>query len=306
MPLLGVYSASFGLADARRVARDFRQKIINGIDPVLAREQTATKQRAEKKAEDLRLQEEAKQGNVSQLFDLYVSHLQASGKRSASEVRRALDRDVTPTLGADTKAKDVEPDNIRAVLTAIVKRGHLVYANRVRGYISAAFSYGLQYDNSPTRLDMTQFGMKYNPVTAVPKALKSEPVGERDLSRTEIRQLWAALTSDESCTFGVATAVKLMLATGLRVQEVVEAKWSEIDLPAKRWELPSSRTKKARAHVVPLNAVAVSLLEKLKLWSAGLLTCSHITTEQRATDRWLGVAQTRCLGAYAKVAGGTT
>jgi integrase len=60
-----------------------------------------------------------------------------------------------------------------------------------------------------------------------------------------------------------------MLATGLRVQEVVEAKWSEVDLAAKRWELPSSRTKKARAHVVPLNAVAVSLLKRLKLWSAG-------------------------------------
>ena len=269
MPLLGVYSTSFGLADARREAREARQKITEGIDPVLEREQTALKQRADKAADDLRLKEEAKQGTVSELFERYLSQLEADGKRSAGEVRRAINRDVTPILGADTKAKDVEPDNIREALTKIVEQGHLVYANRVRGYISAAFNHGIGHDHSPNRLDITQFGLKYNPVAAVPKAIKSEPVGERDLSRAEIRQLWVALTTDDSCTFGVGTAIKLMLATGLRVQEVVEAKWSEIDLDAKRWELPASRTKKARAHVVPLNAVAVSLLKRLKLWSAG-------------------------------------
>lgn len=269
MPLLGVYSTSFGLADARGAARDARQKITEGIDPELEREQTATKQRADKNAEDLRLREEAKQGSVAQLFDLYVTWLESAGKRSAPEVRRSLDRDVTPTLGADTKAKDVEPDDIREVLSRIVQQGHLVYANRVRGYMSAAFTQGIHHDNSPARLDTIQFGLKYNPVTSVPKAIKSEPVGERDLSRSEIRDLWAALTTGDSCTLGVATAVKLMLATGLRVQEVVEARWSEIDLEAKRWELPASRTKKARAHVVPLNAVAASLLERLKSWSAG-------------------------------------
>jgi integrase len=267
MPLVGVYSSSFGLADARTAARELRQKINAGIDPVLEREQVARQQRADKEAEELRLREEAKQGTVGQLFDLYVSHLKAAGKRSASEVRRAVDKDVIPSLGANTKAKDVEPDHIRGVLTKIVERGNLVYANRVRAYLSAAFNHGIAHDHSPTRLDATQFGVKYNPVTPVPKALKAEPVGERDLSRAEIRQLWKALTTDPSCTFGVATAAKLMLATGLRVQEVVEARWSEIDLQAKRWELPPKRTKKARAHVVPLNAVALSLLERLRVWS---------------------------------------
>lgn len=77
-----------------------------------------------------------------------------------------------------------------------------------------------------------QFGLKFNPVTPVPKALKAEAPGDRDLSRAEIRLLWAALTTDGSCRFGVAT--------GLRVQEVVEARWSEIDLESRRWELPAS------------------------------------------------------------------
>ena len=294
MPLVGVYSKDFGLAEARSLARAMRQKITKGIDPVLEREQTALRQRAEQESEQRRLQEEAKQGTVSQLFDLYIATLESEGKKSAGEVRRALDRDALPILGADTKAKAVEPDHIRDVLTQLVKQGHLVYANRVRAYLSAAFNHGIAHDHSPRRLDAMQFGLKFNPVTPVPKALKAEAPGDRDLSRAEIRLLWAALTTDGSFSFGVATAVKLMLATGLRVQEVVEARWSEIDLESRRWELPASRTKKARSHVVPLNVIAVSLLERLKLWSAssGYLFPHH--HQNKVTDQpmaWRSVNQ---------------
>ena len=269
MPLLGVYSSSFGLAQARESARALRHKITEGLDPVLEREQVARRQREEQQIEEQRQQAEAKQGSLAQLCDLYVAHLKAAKKRSAPEVRRAFDRDVLPQIGAETKAKQVRPDDIRDVLSAIVKRGRLVYANRVRGYISAAFNYATQHDSSPTRLDATQFGLEHNPVARIPKALQSEPVGERDLSHSEIRTLWIRLTVDSACTFGVATAIKLMLTTGLRVQEVVEAQWIEIDFANGRWELPASRTKRARPHVYPLNALALSLLRKLRLWSAG-------------------------------------
>ena len=55
MPLLGVYSTSFGLAAARTAAREFRQKITQGIDPVLEREQTATNQRDTSSGGDAKL-----------------------------------------------------------------------------------------------------------------------------------------------------------------------------------------------------------------------------------------------------------
>jgi integrase len=41
-------------------------------------------------------------------------------------------------------------------------------------------------------------------------------------------------------------------------------KWNELDLVAKTWVLPASRTKNGRAHVVPLPPTAVKLLKRLR------------------------------------------
>jgi len=52
--------------------------------------------------------------------------------------------------------------------------------------------------------------------------------------------------------------VPLLLLTGMRKRELLDAKWSDIDLDKKLWFIPFTKTGKPRA--VPLSEVAVSIL----------------------------------------------
>tara|TARA_R110001606_G_scaffold114946_4_gene242732 strand:+ start:179 stop:1480 length:1302 start_codon:yes stop_codon:yes gene_type:complete len=91
-------------------------------------------------------------------------------------------------------------------------------------------------------------------------------IGERVLSVSELVRLWQAL--DTQNTNGklspqVATAIKLLILTGARRTEVTGMRWSELDLDAGVWALPSSRTKNGRAHLVYLSPLACRLLSSM-------------------------------------------
>jgi integrase len=59
------------------------------------------------------------------------------------------------------------------------------------------------------------------------------------------------------------TALKLLILTGQRREEVLSADWQEFDLRRKVWTVPAARAKNGKAHVVPLSSQAVKLLEAL-------------------------------------------
>ena len=66
---------------------------------------------------------------------------------------------------------------------------------------------------------------------------------------------------------------KLLLLTGLRLNECADAVWSEFDFKAKLWTIPKERMKgtheKARAHTVPLTDDMLTIIEKLPRFKSG-------------------------------------
>jgi integrase len=56
-------------------------------------------------------------------------------------------------------------------------------------------------------------------------------------------------------------ALRMLLLTGARLQEVSRMSWSEVDLAKRLWTIPGSRTKNHRDHVMPLSTQAVEVLE---------------------------------------------
>ena len=56
--------------------------------------------------------------------------------------------------------------------------------------------------------------------------------------------------------------MKLCLVTAQRVGEVSGMRRDEIDLAARTWSLPGSRTKNGHPHLVPLSPLAVDLIEE--------------------------------------------
>ena len=80
----------------------------------------------------------------------------------------------------------------------------------------------------------------------------------------------------------LAYVVKLLLATGQRVEEVLHAEWSEFDEEEMLWTIPGerrkTRNKTIEPHIVPLTAFHIRLLDELKPYSGDnryLFPCSR-------------------------------
>lgn len=59
-------------------------------------------------------------------------------------------------------------------------------------------------------------------------------------------------------------ALRLIIFTMLRVNEVTGGRWSEVDFDAMEWRIPAERMKRKREHVVPLSRQALAILGELK------------------------------------------
>lgn len=252
------------LAAARQAARTAKAMLEQGVDPQEDRlEKISSAEKA--KVERIRQKKEADlNGSIAQLFSLYVAQMRHDKKRSADEVERALTTNALNVLGPDTKTNTIKPHHIKLVLHTVIKRGALIQANRLRSYLSAAFRFGIEYDNDPTNLKTNVlFFLESNPVRDVPKPIKRELASNKELSASEINYIWHLLENTPSKLSH--HALKLLLATGgQRVQEVLHAQWHEFDLQKQLWEIPGSRTKNRKTHLVPLGDIATALLTELQ------------------------------------------
>jgi integrase len=61
----------------------------------------------------------------------------------------------------------------------------------------------------------------------------------------------------------------LMVLTAVRPSEALNAQWDEIDQGQRLWAIPASRMKSARAHVVPLSAEALAIVERQRSVRSG-------------------------------------
>jgi integrase len=61
-----------------------------------------------------------------------------------------------------------------------------------------------------------------------------------------------------------ARALEFAVLTAARTNEVLGARWCEIDADAKLWRIPAQRMKARRPHDVPLSARALAVLERMR------------------------------------------
>lgn len=85
---------------------------------------------------------------------------------------------------------------------------------------------------------------------------------ERVLSPQEVGLLWNIL-SEEGSPFG--SAIKLLLLTGQRRNEVFSADRAEFDAEAKTWTIPADRSKNGGAHLVPLAPEVLEVLDGVRV-----------------------------------------
>ena len=88
-----------------------------------------------------------------------------------------------------------------------------------------------------------------------PPAVKAR---DRWLSDEELAMVWKHAPQTHTC-FG--PIVRLLIVTGQRREEVSSLAWEELDQAERMWILPGDRAKNGEPNRVPLNSLAVSVLE---------------------------------------------
>ena len=255
---IGTYP-TLSLADARDAASDLSRLHQGGVDVREHREAGRLQRWAE---ED----ERTRRGTLADLIEAYLAWMEANGKRSTKSVRASCKRYVLgpwPTL-ARRPAKEITPGDIRDILARMLRREVTTHTNRVRAYLHAAFAKGLLLENNPRDYlgKSVRFGLKFNPVTAVPRQADFERVGERTLSADELRIVWNAALPRLGIVPGSILRLALSSA-GQRVGELLRLKWADVDLETRLLVIPAAVSKNARENLVPIGDIAFEVLTDL-------------------------------------------
>ena len=228
---LGRFSDRFGLVEARRKARSLISDLEFRADPA------ASLPKPKKRSE---------QGHtVAKLFPAYLkakAHL-----RGVSEIERVFKRHILPEFG-DRAADGITRSEITRFIDRIAQNTP-VMARNILSYFSSFYSWALP------RLDR----LPGNPCRDAGRPPAPKP-RERVLTDGEINALWRVL-DEETGAFG--PAIKLLLLTGQRRNEVFEAECAEFDLDARLWTIPADRAKNGKTHLVPLGPLALRLIKQL-------------------------------------------
>ena len=226
------------LTEARSIASQSLSQIEQDIDPAT---QKLTKKIADRNAL-----------TVGDLVEEYIEKWAKVKKkeRSWKEDERLLNKDILPVIGRK-KAKDIRRRDIVLLLDAIVERGATITANRVLAVTRKMFNFAVGRDI-----------IDASPCVQIPAPSK-ENRRERYLSEDEIKVFWEKL-DDAKMSQEIRLALKFLLVTGQRKNEVIGAEWSEFDLKNKWWTIPAEKSKNKLTHRVPLTSTAMEILNELK------------------------------------------
>jgi integrase len=261
------------LANARVLQAKAKESKEEGEDPGVAH---IAKRRAERQAH-----------SVADLVEEYLEKHARPNKRSAAVDERVLKKEVVPVWGR-RKAKDITRRDIITLLDGVVDRGSPVMANRLLAMVRRMFGFAVERDI-----------LGASPCVYI-KAPTKETPRDRVLSSTEIAAFWHGLEKASMMPL-TRLALKLLLVTAQRRDEVVSAAWSEFNLSDGVWEIPASRSKNGRAHRVPLSALACDLLNQAQdlgegslwlcpsPWANGLMDPTSVTRAMRVNLSRIGV-----------------
>jgi integrase len=278
------------LAEAREKAKAWKALIAKGIDPETAEEQA-------------RQAELRKQANTFAAVAEDYLRLQVVGpdperprQRKAPEVARDFrgafvalwgERPITSISRHDVLAviEGIRDNGTAATLAAYGKGGKADkkptpgQARNLLGYLRTFFGWAIERGT---------YGLENSPCEFIKAArvIGDRHSDDRTLSDAE---LFAFTQVTARMAYPYGPLYRLLLLTGLRLNEVADAVWSEFDLAKGIWTIPAARMKgkngKARPHSVPLTADILAILSDLPRFNGGEYLFSTTNGESPA---WVG------------------
>jgi integrase len=217
------------LAQARELANQNKLQAALGKDPVEQRKATA------------QVPTFAEFAN-----NRYLPYVQGY-KRSADSDDSYLRNQILPVLGKKYLDEITKKDIIDLHHGLKAKGYKPGTCNRSLILVRYAFNLAIRWEIP---------GVKVNPTKDVP--LFEDQAGKRDrfLTEAETHQLFEAVNQSENPMLKYIVA--MLILTGARKREVLDAKWEDFDMERRQWRIPV--TKLGRPRYVPLSNGAISLL----------------------------------------------
>jgi integrase len=235
------------LADARKKARSWLELAERGIDPEVAR-----KQREIEEARDRAVTFEA-------VAEDFIAEALAGKRRGAADARE-IRREIIPIWGKRPVAS-ITRDDVLELIEAIKERGHTPTARLVLSHVKRIFAWACNQKS-------TRYGPLNSPadIVSAKRLLGEKKPRQRHLSNDELRALWrACLRIGYPC----GDAVRLLLLTGGRREEIAAARWRELDQHKMVLTIPPERFKSDAEHLMPLSSSAAELVQSLPRFGEG-------------------------------------
>jgi integrase len=232
-------SPDVSLASARELATDARRKVWSGIDPIEDRK--AAKQRTP---------------TFGEVADELIRSKAPAWKspRSKEQWRQRLNDYAKPLLLLPIDKVDTAP-----VLSVLRPLWHEKpeTASRVRALIEAICDFakasGLRTGENPA-------AWRGNLAHLLPKQRNFSRGHFAAMPYAEVGAFVQALREYQPKSVA-AYALELLILTGVRTNEVLGAKWAEVDIANALWTIPKDRMKTGREHRVPLSPSATRIVK---------------------------------------------
>ena len=191
------------------------------------------------------------------LADLATDYLEQHAivkkrEKSVYEDRRMLDKIILPKLGT-LRVSAVSKRHVQSLHNSLRKTPY--QANRVLALLSAMFTFAMDGEMRPD-----------NPAKGVERF--HEDKREAWLTVDQLHALSDAL--DSYAAQDAADALRLLVVTGARPDEVLGAEWPMFDLQRGIWNKPSHHVKEKKTEHTPLNPGALMILRRMAEHRTGI------------------------------------
>ena len=225
---LGIYP-ELSLKRAREIALDLRYKLKNTVE--VEEDQPCFKEVAE---------------------DWFNNQKETWSSKHISNVRASLD-ELYIAL-ANKRINQIQAPEILQIIKKIEARGSLEIAKRTLSRCGMVMKYAIAH------------GYRYdNPASDLVYALKNKRV--KNLASLSTSEMPEFLRRIKAYPADAQThhAIVLIMLTGVRVSELLQARWEEFDLEERKWDIPEERMKNRLPHRVPMTDMMITELKALRL-----------------------------------------
>lgn len=184
--------------------------------------------------------------------DWFENQRETWSSKHISNVRASLD-ELYIAL-ANKRINHIQAPEILQIIKKIEARGSLEVAKRTLSRCGMVMKYAIAH------------GYRYdNPASDLVYALKNKKV--KNLASLSENEMPEFLRRIKTYPADAQThhAIILIMLTGVRVSELLQARWEEFDLDERKWDIPAERMKNGLPHRVPLTDMMIDELQALRL-----------------------------------------